>query len=856
MSLTQQSRSKAFVFRNTRYLMLAGIVVIMALVFGLLNPKFYGFSNLMNIIRQTSILSVVSIGMTFVVLTGGIDLSVGSNIALSGALAAQVLILTGSTMLSIAAAIITGSLVGFVNGVLIGKLRISAFIATLAMQTTARGATMMITNAGALRVDNPIYYLIGQENVFGLVPVMFLLVIALFTLFARVCSNTLFGRRTYAVGGNPTASKASGIQVERHLISVYVLAGVMAGIASIITVGRVSSAQPWAGINVEFDVITAVVLGGTSLIGGVGSLIGTMFGAVIMGIISNGMGLINIDPYLEYILKGLLVFAAVYLDMTLFRLYKQRLTPAITKNESQQQREPDNLHTIKNSKYHLLSMQSITKTFPGMKALDEVSLMVKPGQIHALLGENGAGKSTLMKILAGEVQLTSGEIRIDGQYIDINSVNKADLAGIAMIHQEFSHVRELTVAQNLFLGRELKSAMPGLVSRRKMEDKARELLSRLDSKIEPRKKVKELSVSEQQIVEIAKAMSKDAWLLILDEPTSSLTEEEKEQLFFLLRRMKQAGVSMIYITHRMQEIFEIADELTILRDGKFIQSGLVADFTEAEIIRLMVGRELNDIFNRNKTKLGEVVLDVRNLSRVGSFEPISFTVRSGEVLGFAGLMGAGRTEVMRSVFGLDQVDNGEVLINGVDVKSGSVQDAMHHGIVYVTEDRRLEGFIPYMSIKKNLCLPSYPSLQRLGTIDRAGEQEIADKYMDGLRIKTTSQDKNVIELSGGNQQKVSLGKWLALNPKVLILDEPTRGIDVGAKAEIHAIIERAAQDGMAIILISSELSELIGCVDRLVVLYNGRVSGELQGHELTQERIMELATNACIIEGGANESLL
>ena len=827
--------------QGSRYLSLTGIIVVLAAVFGLLNGAFFGVSNLMNIIRQTAVIAILSIGMTFVILTGGIDLSVGSNLALGGAIGVWAFNLTGSTVVSFLAAIACCTLVGLFNGLMVGKFKISAFIATLAMQAAARGMTMVVTNAGAMGIDNAAYRFLTQGTLFGFLPVVLVLVAVLFAVFTFLCSRTALGRQFYALGGNAKAAHAVGIPVVWRTISAYVLAGFLAGIAAIITVGRVSSAQPLAGQGVEFDVIIAVVIGGTSLVGGTGSMVGSIFGCVIMGIISNGMGLQSTQPFAEYMIKGALILVAVYVDNVMNAAKQRSLTPPVQRTEQSHTEQADVRQVVRAEKQHTLRMHNITKTFPGMKALDGVSLEIQPGTIMALMGENGAGKSTLMKILAGEERPSDGAIFINDHYVDISSPAKAAELGIAMIHQEFSLVSELSVAQNIFLCNEIKSGIPGFISRKKMEAEARKLLRRVGREIDPQKLVKDLTVSEQQMVEIAKVLSRNAWLLILDEPTSSLTEVETQCLFDTMCKLKAEGVSMVYISHRMQEIFEISDAITVLRDGKFISSGPASTYTEQQLIKEMVGRELSNIFDREKAKIGQTVLEVRDLSRAGAFEHISFTVHAGEVVGFNGLMGAGRTEIAKSVFGIDRFDSGEILLDGKPVSIRKPKDGIRHGIAYVPEDRRMEGFVPAMSIRDNLCLPSYPSIRKHGAIDRAKEAEISQRYIRDLNIKTTSAAKNVMELSGGNQQKVSLGKWLALNPRVLILDEPTRGIDVGAKAEIHKIIEGLAKQGMAIILISSELPEIIGCVDRAIILREGRITGEFAANELDQDAMMAKA---------------
>ena len=425
----------------------------------------------------------------------------------------------------------------------------------------------------------------------------------------------------------------------------------------------------------------------------------------------------------------------------------------------------------------------------------------------------------------------------------IDNPLKARRLGISIIHQELSLVPELSVTQNIFLGQEIKARIPFFIKKRTMDAKARGIMDKLGLSIDVKKKAKNLTVSEQQMVEIAKALEINAWLIIMDEPTSSLTENEKDKLFEIINRLKSAGISVVYISHRIQEIFKIADAVTILRDGNDIGTYGIDELNEQKIISLMVGRELNNIFDRDKLEYGAPVFEVKRLGKTGVFDDISFILHEGEVLGLSGLIGAGRTEIARCLFGLDRCDKGQILLGGKAVTIRTPRDAINMGIAYVPEDRKKEGFVPLMSIKENIALPSYRELSSRGMVISAREKEFSRKYIKTLNIRTTSEEKNVVELSGGNQQKVSLAKWLATKPKVLILDEPTRGIDVGAKAEIHKIISDIARQGVAVIIISSEMPELIGCADKIIVLREGRITATFDKDEVTQDKIMQKAAH-------------
>jgi len=487
-------------------------------------------------------------------------------------------------------------------------------------------------------------------------------------------------------------------------------------------------------------------------------------------------------------------------------------------------------------------MRNICKTYPGVRALDNVSLEVQAGEVHALVGENGAGKSTLMKILAGAETADSGEILLKGSPVQIDSPQKAMDLGISTIYQEFNLVPYLNAAENIFLGREPRAKVPGFVDFRTMYDEAQQVIDRLGVALDIRTPVNRLSIAQQQMVEIAKATSRRSNIIVMDEPSATLTEHELERLFALIRQLKADGVAVIYISHRLDEIFEIADRVTVLRDGKHIATRDVKDITRDEIIRLMVGRELNQMIPKVPAPIGDVVLEVRNVSSQNKLHDVSLTVRKGEIVGLAGLVGAGRTELARAIFGADPIDSGEVLLEGRPVRVRSPQDAIKLGIGLVTEDRKAQGLVLGMAVRENITLANLRALTRFNFIMAGREREVAQKFVTELSIRTPSIEQAVQNLSGGNQQKVVLAKWLFTQSKVLIFDEPTRGIDVGAKTEIYQLMNSLAAQGVGIIMISSELPEVIGMSDRIYVMHEGRVAGELSAAEATQERIMQLAT--------------
>lgn len=500
----------------------------------------------------------------------------------------------------------------------------------------------------------------------------------------------------------------------------------------------------------------------------------------------------------------------------------------------------------------MLRFQAISKRFPGTQALDNISFDVKRGEIHALVGENGAGKSTLMKILSGVHTEYEGEITLNGEKIAFSSPRDAQNAGISIIHQELNLIPELTVAENIFLGREPRNAL-GLIAKREMTQATGTLLDPLGLHIHPNRKVHSLRVGEQQLTEIAKALSLNTQLLILDEPTSALSQTEIEHLFSVIADLKQQGVTMIYISHKFDEIFRLADRITVLRDGQYITTMPANETTEAEMINAMVGRELSDLFPKETTPLDMELLRVENLaftpnpnSEKRSLHDISFSLRRGEILGVAGLMGSGRTELLECIYGNHPKHEmrGSITMNGRLITIPSPQAAIAQGIALVSEDRKTQSLIPGLAVSQNLTLSALSAFCRLGVILRKNEQTAVREMISSLRIKTSSSAVQVDTLSGGNQQKVVLGKCLMTNPEVLLLDEPTRGIDVGAKAEIYALMSRIAGQGTSIIMASSELPELLAMCDRILVLHDGHLAAVLDHQEANQVNIMEAATGS------------
>ena len=490
----------------------------------------------------------------------------------------------------------------------------------------------------------------------------------------------------------------------------------------------------------------------------------------------------------------------------------------------------------------LLDMRAITKRFPGVLALSNVNFDVRRGEVHALVGENGAGKSTLMKIVAGVYTRDEGEMFFKGQPAAFTNPRQAQNAGITTIYQELNLIPQLSITENIFLGSEIQRG--ALLNWPRMHEQARALLAKLHLDVDPRRLVGTLGVAQQQMVEVAKALHHKSDLIIMDEPTSALSVREIEDLFDIIRELKASGVSIVYISHHLEENFVISDRITVLRDGMHVATRPTSALNIDTLIRLMVGRDLSEKFPKENIARGAEVLRVENLNQGSRLRDINFSVHAGEVLGIAGLVGAGRTELVRALFGADMIDSGKFFIDGREVIIRSPRDAIRHGLGLLTEDRKQQGLFLKLTMRENITMAVLKALTRGPFTSRTKETALAARFIDAIAIKTAGQNQLVMNLSGGNQQKVVLSKWLATEPRVLIFDEPTRGIDVGAKVEIYRLINALARQGVAIIMVSSELPEVLGMSDRIMVMSGGRVTGFLSRDEATEEKIMEYATAA------------
>ena len=499
---------------------------------------------------------------------------------------------------------------------------------------------------------------------------------------------------------------------------------------------------------------------------------------------------------------------------------------------------------MSNIKEYLLSMKNVSKSFPGVLALDDVTLDILPSEIHALVGENGAGKSTLMRALSGVSKIDSGTIYWKGKPVEINQPRDAQKLGISMIHQELAIIPYLDVGKNIFLGREPQLKISGVIDWKKLYQQAQEQLDKLGLDINPKASVESLTIAQQQMVEVAKALSMDASLIVMDEPTSALTEKEVEALFSYMKKLRENGVSIIFISHRLNEIQRVSDRITILRDGKWIGTSEVGDLSQNDIVKMMVGREVEQSAKKETKPSDEIILQIKNLSSGDEVHNVTFDLHKGEILGIAGLVGAGRSALAEAIFGSRKITSGHIELDHKKVMFASPQMAIEHGLGLVPEDRKAQGLFLNMAVWQNIVIAGIKKITRFGFIRKAETQKISASLVDRLSIKTPNLGQQVKNLSGGNQQKVIIARWLSLKPKILILDEPTRGIDVGAKAEIHNLLKELATEGVGVLMISSELPEVLGVSDRILVMKEGHLVAELDPELSSQDEIMQAAAGS------------
>jgi ribose transport system ATP-binding protein len=847
-----------FAIARARTQGLGAALIALTVLFAYRASGFFTVDNLGDVLRDLSILGMLAIGETFVIIGGGIDLSVGSGLLLAGIVSDDLIRLGEvTTAIAIPIALAVGCVAGTINGLLVTRLRISAFIVTLATLYIFRGVGLSLYRTDvhdlqAAIISDENFLILGQGDIFG-VPISFVVFAALLAFGIFVLRRTRFGLHLYAVGGSELAARLTRIRVARIQLSTYIISGFCAALAGIVLTSRLQTGAPEAGAGEEFDVIAAVIIGGASLFGGRGTLTGTLLGAAFITVLAKGQTLIGIPSNYQSFTRGIVILVAVSLDVLSQRSARppRRLrwaqildpvAPAMPSTDNRRRDPSEQGHGIP-----VLEAVELHKSFVEIRAVDGVDFDVRKGEVHAIVGENGAGKSTLIKMLAGVIAPDRGEVRIDGQAVTLHSVASAQDHGIAVIYQERAVVPELTVAQNIMLGHEPTYRLPGLIDRRALRRKAAHIWALLGSPASVDATVRELGPSVQQVVDIARALAFDARVVIMDEPTAALTHQETLRLFEIIRDLKRRGTAVTYISHDLEEIFEISDRVTVLRDGKRVRTLPVAETNRPALIRMMIGRDIDDDVRQKIGDDEREVLSVNSLRRDPILNGISFVVRAGEILGIAGLVGSGRTELLRAIFGADRIDGGAMKLQGTAYSPRSPIDAVKSGLGLVPEDRKREGLVSSFTISENLSLPNYDLVSTAGIwLDAAGEWRLATRMVAQVKIEPPLPRWRTNHLSGGNQQKLVLAKWLAKKPKLLLIDEPTHGVDVGAREEIYRVIDDLAKAGMAVIVVSSYLPEVLRISDRIVVMRDGRIALEIDRANASEEVLLDAATGGLV----------
>lgn len=868
--MTRKSKPLSLIQSYTWEFLLSILIVIAVIVAANLSPFYLNFDQIAYSMQQAiAIVGILGLGFMFVIILGEIDISLPAILAIGTILFAR--LSQSGVPLAIALPIVlaSGLLAGVINGVLVVTFNVPSLAVTLGTMSAYRAIALLIGgNQGyAAEAFQPSYIWLGGYYLFNRFPVSLGLLLLLFIACWVVMHKTVFGRLLYAAGNNRIATRFSGHNVNAIVISAYAAAGALSGLAALVFVGQFESARADNASQMLLFVVACVVLGGFEITGGKGNVIGLLLSLLLIGTIQNGMGLANVPGPVQTLVIGLILIGALLLPVLIRRgtaVFRQHAfederqaetSAAPDQSIRQEQSGRANQEGARATDVPRLRLQGITKHFGGILALKDVSFDVMPGEIHALVGENGAGKSTLVKIITGIHAADSGEMLVDAVPAAFDSPMEARQSGVLAVYQDPKLFPNLDVAENIFMGVHPVTSL-GTVDRKKMYTRAREVLKSLNVDLDLHAAVAGLSTAEMQFVEFARAMYDEGErFLILDEPTASLTPGETERLFETMRHLKARGTSILFISHRLEELEGLVDRITVLRDGRHVTTKPARELTQSEIVKLMVGRSLETLYGddgafaegsvQDKAAQAEdtdnAVLRVEELGQFGVFDNISFSVYPGEVVGLAGLVGAGRSEIAQTLFGITPPSLGRVVVDGQLVSAQNPRHMLNHGVAYVPEDREQEGLINQLSILRNMVLPSVGTFSKFGIVDQRRERAVGEAYAQKLQVKSAGLDAPVSSLSGGNRQKVVLTKWLAMTPKLLILDEPTHGIDVGTKAQVHQMITELAAQGMGILMISSDLPEILRMSDRILVIADGRLAAEFSRNEATSEKIMMAA---------------
>lgn len=861
------SRFKRKLSNYSWELMLVGLLAIVVIFASNVSPYYLSFDQITYSLANSIVTQgILALAFMLLIAIGEMDLSLPAILAIGTVTLGKMAAAGVPIYVSLPIVMIIGAVLGAFNGWLIGKFKLPSMAVTIGMMGAYRAVALFIGGEKGFGagVFTPEYTWLGTKYLFEKIPVSLVLLAVLFIIFIFIMDKTVFGRLVYALGNNEEATKYSGHDTFAIKIKLFAIAGAIAGFAAFQYVGQYQSAKADNASTTLLFVVACVVLGGFDINGGKGKVIGICLSLLLLGTVQNILGLMNMQGQVQTLIIGLIMVGSISIPVLIGRLEECSERAKIKKESHQNELHQEEMEPVpeeekaagssvsrtdsgfepSDHEEYLLKLEKVTKSYGGVHALKDVSFGVKPGEIHAICGENGAGKSTLIKAITGLIQPDDGMIILNGKPVIFKTPMEARESGIVAMYQDPQLFPNLSIVENIFMGVQPVTKI-GSINRAKTNKMTKDICDSLGVKNDINSLVAGLTIAEMEFIQFARSfVGEEKQLYILDEPTASLTPNETKVLLEFLKELRAKGKSVIIITHRLEELEELADTVTILRDGQHIITKPKAEFDTAEIIRHMVGRKFDYSHKPVKEKTGEEVrevLKVSNLNKMGVFENINFSVRSGEIVGITGLVGAGRSEIAETIFGITQETSGQVFVNGSEARNRNPKKMMKVGMAFLPEDRDNKGCVVEMSVLENINMSIFGRLAKYGIRNMKAELEVGGNFREKLQIKVPGLDAPVKSLSGGNRQKIVLSKWLATSPRVIILDEPTHGIDIAVKDQVHQIIREMTEEGIGIVVISSDLPEVLSVSDRILVVAEGEVVASFDSEEATQENIMEAA---------------
>lgn len=867
------SRFKGKLSNYSWELMLVGLLAVVVIFASNVSPYYLSFDQITYSLANSIVTQgILALAFMLLIAIGEMDLSLPAILAIGTVTLGKMAAAGVPIYVALPIVMIIGAVLGAFNGWLIGKFKLPSMAVTIGMMGAYRAVALFIGGEKGFGagVFTPEYTWLGMKYLFEKIPVSLVLLAVLFIIFIFIMDKTVFGRLVYALGNNEEATKYSGHDTFVIKIKLFAIAGAIAGFAAFQYVGQYQSAKADNASTTLLFVVACVVLGGFDINGGKGKVIGICLSLLLLGTVQNILGLMNMQGQVQTLIIGLIMVGAISVPVLIGRIEECSERTKIKKESHQKEFQRTERESVpeggtvtrvsvshmdsgsaadsrvesSGNEEYLLRLEKVTKSYGGVHALKDVSFGVKPGEIHAICGENGAGKSTLIKAVTGLIQPDDGKIILNGKPVIFKTPMEARESGIVAMYQDPQLFPNLSIVENIFMGVQPVTKI-GSINRAKTSKMAKDICDSLGVKNDINSLVAGLTIAEMEFIQFARSfVGEEKQLYILDEPTASLTPNETKVLLEFLKELRAKGKAVIIITHRLEELEDLADTVTILRDGQHIITKPKTEFDTAEIIRHMVGRQFDYSHKPVKEKPGEEVrevLKVSNLNKMGVFENINFSVRSGEIVGITGLVGAGRSEIAEAIFGITQETSGQVFVNGFEARNRNPKKMMKMGMAFLPEDRDNKGCVVEMSVLENINMSIFGRLAKYGIRNMKAELKVGGNFRDKLQIKVPGLDAPVKSLSGGNRQKIVLSKWLATNPRVIILDEPTHGIDIAVKDQVHQIIREMAEEGIGIVVISSDLPEVLSISDRILVVAEGEVVASFDSEEATQENIMEAA---------------